>query len=111
MNVTVSRLSNLYCDRTLLNYWHRDKEKPIGSLHLCRESKVQCSSNTANMLRMESNNDNRTVIEVPTFRNRWLGKSGIACCIISLIQFLSQRDDDFLKRNNFGPCTRYRGYR
>jgi hypothetical protein len=49
------------------------------------------------------NNDKIIVIEVPTFRNRWLGASGVAGGIISLIQFLSLNDDDFLKRKIFVP--------
>ena len=36
-----------------------------------------------------------------------LGASRIACCIISLIQFLSYHANDFSKRKFFGPCTRY----
>jgi hypothetical protein len=50
---------------------------------------------------IERNNDKRTVIEVPVFRNRWLGASVIAGCIISLIQFSSLRDDDLWKRKMF----------
>jgi len=40
MDVAVSRRNTLYCDRTLLNYWNRAKEKPMDTLHLRRESKV-----------------------------------------------------------------------
>ena len=54
-----------------------------------------------NVQGIERNNDKRIVTEVPIFRNRWLGAGGIAGCIISLIQFLSLGDADFLKRKNF----------
>jgi hypothetical protein len=39
MDVTVSRRDTLYCDRTLLNYWNRAKEKPMDSWYFCRDSK------------------------------------------------------------------------
>jgi hypothetical protein len=55
------------------------------------------------VLGIERNNDNGIVAEVSIFRGRWLGASGIAGCIISLIQFLSLGDADFMKKKNFGP--------
>jgi hypothetical protein len=49
---------------------------------------------------IEINNGERIATEVPKFCSRLLGASGIAGCIISIIQFLSLGDDDFLKRKN-----------
>jgi len=64
---------------------------------------VQCRSNTAraDVLGTERNNDKHIATEVPTFRNSWLGASGIEGCIVRNLQFLSLYDDDFLKRKNF----------
>jgi hypothetical protein len=62
-----------------------------------------------NVLGIERNNDKRIAIEVPIFRSRWLRASWIAGCFISLIQFLSLHDGDFLKRKIFGPWTRCLG--
>jgi len=39
MDVAVSRRNTLCCDRTLLNYWNRAKEKPMDCWYLCWESK------------------------------------------------------------------------
>jgi hypothetical protein len=50
---------------------------------------------------IERNNGKSIVIAVAMFRNRWLGASGIAGCIISIIQFLLIGDDDFLRRKKF----------
>jgi len=50
---------------------------------------------------IERNNGKCIAIEVPIFCNRWLEASGIAGCIISVIQFLSLGDDDCLKRKMF----------
>ena len=64
---------------------------------------VQCRRNIAraDVLGTEWNNNKRTVTEVSTFRNSWLGASGIEGCIVRNLQFLSLYDDDFLKRKNF----------
>jgi hypothetical protein len=70
--------------------------------------RVQCRSNTArtNVLVIERSNDKRTVMEGLTFRNRWLGASWIAGCIISVIQLLSLHDEDFLERKNCWTLNR-----
>jgi len=95
MDVGVSRRNKLYYVRNLLVYFKRAKEKPQDKWYFCRESKGATSECNAeamplgqNLLGTESNNDKRIVIEVHTFRNRWLGASVIAGCIISLIQYL-----------------------
>jgi len=107
MDVGVSCLNRLFYVRNLLVYFKRTKEKPQETWYFCRESKGATSECNAKQYRsgncagIERNNNKATVIEVLTFRNSWLGASGIAGCNISLIQFLSLIDDDFLKTKHF----------
>ena len=65
-----------------------------------RLSAVQKQYRSGKRAGTERNKDKRIVIEVPIFCKKWLGGSGIAGCIIGIIQFLSLGDADFLKRKN-----------
>lgn len=55
----------------------------------------------AKLLGTERSNDKRTVIDVQTFCNRWLGASVIAGCNTSLIYILQLDDVYFLRRKMF----------
>jgi len=116
MDVAVSRRNSRYCDRIFLNYSNRVQGN-LCTVGICAEVRslkllnaMQKQYRSSRRAGIERNNRKRTVIEVPKFRNSWLGARGIAGCIISLIQFLSLHDDDFSKRKSFGPCIRCLGF-